>query len=152
MSNDVLRAALALATLNDRDREWILSQLGSTALQRLQAADAQLQGEDLGELAEKLDTQFESDAIDSDSNNEISVQEQILLPMSEKIILLLKNEPAWLKAYILASFSEKNRLLLVDHEDKAYRVEYPELPKGLHLAILQSLQESMDLVKPTEDH
>jgi hypothetical protein len=136
MTDKVLRAALALAVLHERDRKWIVSQLGTAALSRLQEAEAQLQGENLHELAEQLNAAREGLGGEA-------LQEQALLSRSANIATLLKHEPIWIRKWLLASFSPQGRAALTTSAIKL-ETSYPTLPSGLRQAILLSIGEAIE--------
>lgn len=137
MNHNGLRAALALAALNTRDRKWICARLSEAALRRLSEAEARIEGTDLNELASRLDEEGEGT-----SGME---QEQRLLQRPEAVTALLKSEPIWVRQCVLAAFSSAGRTLL---GIPGPHTDHLTLPGGLRHAIVQSLCEA---IPPYED-
>lgn len=134
-SPDALRAALALAALNEQDRDWILAQLGEPARQRLLNAQVQLEGEDLAVLAAGCD---QLPVVENGEQPETD-----LLAAADQIMNLLKHEPAWVRASVLACFSAEERHRL-QAESPPDQTEYPVLPPALKSAVLSSLRAAVE--------
>lgn len=136
-SPDALRAALALAALNEQDRDWILAQLGEPARQLLYSVQAQLEGEDLAVLAAGCD----SSQVDAEGGKQ---PETDLLAVTDQIMNLLKHEPVWVRTSVLACFSTEERRRLQAENISPDQTEYPALPPALKTAVLSSLRAAIE--------
>lgn len=136
-SPDAMRAALALAALNERDRAWILTQLGEAARQRLLSAQTQLEGEDLVTLAAGCDS------LQVTAGSDLQL-ETALLAANDQILNLLKYEPVWVRTTVLACFSLEGRCSLQAKTSSADQTEYPTLPPALKSAVLSSLRAAIE--------
>lgn len=102
-----VRAALAVSALSAEERRWLEQRLAPAERRRLDAALAEIEGEPLGELAERLG----GVAIPAEEGEQDSHWLARHLP---QLILAIHAEPAWMWSVIGAALGAELRRQVLD--------------------------------------
>lgn len=102
-----MRAALAVSALSEEERRWLEQRLAPAERRRLDTALGEIEGESLGELAERLGRVLPSAEDGEQDSHWLACH----LP---QLIMAIRAEPAWMWPVIGAALGGKLRRQILD--------------------------------------